>query len=307
MDNVFNFRNQLIAEYSSFSRSFSIISAADISHKVNHEYNECRYWPELLIQINPNYRRNKTVQQLANEGALHTACAELFKAKKADVKQRTRAIVIYPMNVLANSQLEELGKFLHGYALGQAPLIVARYTGQESAAEPLPTQDNRLAIMFYEATEGGAGVLTRLASDTSALARVVAQALVLLHHKAPNGSWVYEDLPSLELTDKNGHHVCEAGCYQCLLSYFNQPDHDDINRRNEAALKLLVAMTTAQVVPAPVRVATRPATLAVVRPANELHQQWMQALRQAGFLLPDEEQVSVANGTAVAAGVYKQA
>jgi len=38
-----------------------------------------------------------------------------LKAKKADPTPRTRAIVIYPMNALANSQLEELDKFLCDY------------------------------------------------------------------------------------------------------------------------------------------------------------------------------------------------
>jgi ATP-dependent helicase YprA (DUF1998 family)/very-short-patch-repair endonuclease len=52
-----------------------------------------------------------------------------------------RAIVVYPMNALANSQLGELEKFLkHGYADGQSPVTFARYTGQES-------QDERDAIM----------------------------------------------------------------------------------------------------------------------------------------------------------------
>ena len=38
----------------------------------------------------------------------------ILTAKEADSTPRTRAIVIYPMNALANSQLEELDKFLYG-------------------------------------------------------------------------------------------------------------------------------------------------------------------------------------------------
>ena len=46
-----------------------------------------------------------------------------------------RAIVVYPMNALANSQHEELGKFLcKGYPEGRAPVRFARYTGQERGA-----------------------------------------------------------------------------------------------------------------------------------------------------------------------------
>ncbi len=43
-----------------------------------------------------------------------------------------QAIIVYPMNALANSQEGELRKFLHlGYPDGQGPVTFARYTGQE--------------------------------------------------------------------------------------------------------------------------------------------------------------------------------
>lgn len=46
---------------------------------------------------------------------------------------RIRAIVVYPMNALANSQAGELEKFLcNGYPDGVPPVSFARYTGQES-------------------------------------------------------------------------------------------------------------------------------------------------------------------------------
>src|SRR5712691_2025622 len=47
-----------------------------------------------------------------------------------------QAIVVYPMNALANSQLKELEKFLHrGYPDKKGPVTFARYTGQESDEE----------------------------------------------------------------------------------------------------------------------------------------------------------------------------
>ncbi|WP_406516442.1 protein kinase domain-containing protein [Streptomyces sp. NBC_00134] len=46
---------------------------------------------------------------------------------------RVRAIVVYPMNALANSQLKELEKYLrYGFGAGREPVTFARYTGQES-------------------------------------------------------------------------------------------------------------------------------------------------------------------------------
>ena len=47
-----------------------------------------------------------------------------------------KAIIVYPMNALANSQLGELEKFLlNGYGEGRQPVTFARYTGQEQGEE----------------------------------------------------------------------------------------------------------------------------------------------------------------------------
>ena len=46
-----------------------------------------------------------------------------------------KAIIVYPMNALANSQLEELGKFLTYGMGGESPVTFARYTGQEKGEE----------------------------------------------------------------------------------------------------------------------------------------------------------------------------
>lgn len=47
-----------------------------------------------------------------------------------------QALIVYPMNALANSQYGELEKFLcHGYPNNKGPITFARYTGQESDQE----------------------------------------------------------------------------------------------------------------------------------------------------------------------------
>ena len=60
----------------------------------------------------------------------------VLEAREAgDQKKRIRAIVIYPMNALCNSQLEELQKYL-GLGYPDGPRVTfARYTGQESDDE----------------------------------------------------------------------------------------------------------------------------------------------------------------------------
>src|SRR5690606_16197668 len=55
----------------------------------------------------------------------------VLRANDSDPTRRTRAIVIYPMNALANSQREELKSYLGE----RGPVTFARYTGQESAEE----------------------------------------------------------------------------------------------------------------------------------------------------------------------------
>ena len=56
----------------------------------------------------------------------------ILAEKRAAAPRRTRAIVIYPMNALANSQREELEKYV-GNVTGERPVTFERYTGQEDA------------------------------------------------------------------------------------------------------------------------------------------------------------------------------
>lgn len=174
----------------------------------------------------------------------------------------------------------------------------------ELVAEPLPNSDDRKALMFYEAAEGGAGVLTRLSSEPQSLAQVASAALQLLHHNPPSGAWSLEQLDALE-QKIDGNSICEAGCYQCLLSYFNQPDHANINRRNPDALKLLVALANAQVVAA---VTQQPQKEAGTSPDESPDvSAWLAAIDDAGCRRPDATNLSVGQGAAIAAGQYKSA
>lgn len=115
----------------------------------------------------------------------------------------------------------------------------------ELAVEPLPLESDRKRILFYEAAEGGAGVLTRLARDRDELATVARAALRILHYRIP------EHLESVDdLMDEQGdgsRDPCVAACYQCLLSYYNQPEHTILDRRNPEALGILVALSKGDV------------------------------------------------------------
>jgi len=165
----------------------------------------------------------------------------------------------------------------------------------ELVVEPLPGADDRRALLFYEAAEGGAGVLTRLVNSADELRRVAGRALQLMHYRAPaNGHWDAGHL------DESGH-ACEAGCYQCLLSYFNQPDHAHINRRHQDVLVLLAALANARVEPAAERPAEHEAA------ADAELEVWLGALGRAGAARPDALNVPVNHGAAIAAAQYKAA
>ncbi len=114
----------------------------------------------------------------------------------------------------------------------------------EILAEPLPSRDNRRAILLYEAAEGGAGVLNRVISDPGAIARIVRQALSLMHYDGVDEA-VRSDNPKALRDIAQG--TCVRGCYRCLLSYFNQPDHELIDRTDEAAIQFLLTLARGEI------------------------------------------------------------
>ena len=213
------------------------------------------------------------------------------------VEDHRNLLILAPVHALSIEAMATLQA-----ALKRGIEMTFQIEESELVAEPLPKADERRALMFYEAAEGGAGVLTRIASDPASLAQVASNALKLLHHNAPQGPWKLEDVPALEQTNARGNRICEAGCYQCLLSYFNQPDHENINRRNVDALKVLVALANAEVQP---KAIAAPASKHASE--NALVDQWLRALDASGLRRPDALQVPVNQGAAMAAGQYKSA
>lgn len=183
--NVFELRNKLVGDYASYTKSFIKIKDHRIDKSVTSEIDNGAFWPEPLIQLNPTFLPSGTIDELVENGTLHSECKKIFRIGKTEhdyagqqlrlhTHQREailkakeeksyvltsgtgsgksltyivpivdhvlrkgsgrgiQAIVVYPMNALANSQAEELGKFLlKGYPEGKPPVRFARYTGQE--------------------------------------------------------------------------------------------------------------------------------------------------------------------------------
>ncbi len=162
------------------------------------------------------------------------------------------------------------------HALMRGIEVVFQLEEGEVLGEPLPARDNRRAVLAYEATEGGAGVLSRLIEEPQALGKVAREALSLMHFEKVDEAIVAGDAKLLASHDGE---ACVRGCYRCLLSYFNQPDHELIDRTSEEAKQMLVDLARGQVVPA-------------TAPGDSAERGgWANAFKDAGLPPPDSSPV----------------
>jgi hypothetical protein len=53
--------------------------------------------------------------------------------------------------------------------------------------------------------------------------------------------------PTPATLSDQGSKTCLKGCYRCLLTYFNQPEHEKINRHDPEALEFLCQLAAATV------------------------------------------------------------
>jgi len=189
---VFGLRDRLVEDYEAFTRSFITVRDERIRAAIDAELDAGLLWPEPLIQLNPSFAPGATIDELVDDGTLHSSCAQIFRRNKGEgaagassgetlrlhrhqeeavrvaatganyvlttgtgsgksmtyivpIVDRVlrdgpgkgiRAIVVYPMNALANSQSGELRKFLeYGFPDNKGPVTFARYTGQENDEE----------------------------------------------------------------------------------------------------------------------------------------------------------------------------
>lgn len=172
---VFRLRDDVVDSYGAYVRSFLNIADPEIKAFVEQRLAAGHLWPPPLVQLNPAFQPEPTIDELVAEGVLHPETARVFRRGKDkaaageplrlhrhqeeavriarerasyvlttgtgsgkslayfvpivdDVlrdpaRGRVKAIVVYPMNALCNSQMEELVKFLKaGYSDGRGPV-----------------------------------------------------------------------------------------------------------------------------------------------------------------------------------------
>ena len=200
------------------------------------------------------------------------------------VEDRRNCLLLRPNELLDVEQMASLQA-----ALKRGIQVVFQLEEQELAVEPLPTPQDRSQLMFFEAAEGGAGVLRRLVDRPEALSDVAAVALELCHFDPDTG----EDLKRA----KRATEDCTAACYDCLLSYGNQRDHRFIDRAGirDFLMSLKTSTTTAA---AGGESAAEHAAFLSKRCDTQLEKSFVELLLEQRRRLPDEPQKLIADAQA---------
>lgn len=188
------------------------------------------------------------------------------------VQDRKNALLVQPFE----EKLTERTQATVQHALLRGIESVFQLEEGELLAEPMPSRDARNGFLLYEATEGGAGVLTRLVGEPDTIPLLAREALRILHFDTTG---MPADAGQLaDVADAR----CVAACYRCLMSYFNQPDHDLLDRRDSKARELLVRLTRASV-----RTATVPPAAEGIPSSRPWG--WLQRAASFGIPAPDSQ------------------
>ena len=195
------------------------------------------------------------------------------------VEDRRNCIIVEPKIPVDDKRLASLQA-----ALKVGIQIAYQLEDSEIAAEPLPTREDRRALLFYEAAEGGAGVLRRLIEDPDAIPQLARETLRLCHFDPDTGTDLRRAVSSNE--------DCEAACYDCLMSYSNQMDHRLLDR--QAILPFLRDLLNSEVISAPGPVPRAEHLSNLIRLCgSNLEKDWLRFLDERQLRLPDKAQVLV--------------
>ncbi len=192
------------------------------------------------------------------------------------VEDTKNCLIFEPLSQLPVEQMASLQA-----ALKSAIQVAYQLEDNELSAEPLPSNDERKLILFYESAEGGAGVLRRLMDDPQAFASVAQTALELCHFDPVSG----DDLRKAE----NAVEDCEAACYNCLMSYFNQMEHRLLDRQLIKDVLIELSGTHADISPSALSRAEHFKRLLALCQSN-LERDWLDFLEKNNLNLPSHAQ-----------------
>ncbi|MGA5305855.1 DEAD/DEAH box helicase [Nucisporomicrobium flavum] len=190
------------------------------------------YW---LNVVTGKWLRDREAADATSDGD------DLDAADDVKTKQKVIPYVEDRRNILITrlaAAVDESTALSLAYALERGIEAAFQLEDSELASERLPDPDDTGRTLITESAEGGAGVLRRLVDEPDALARAARQALLIAHFDPDTG----EDTGGLD--DSTGER-CEKACYDCLLSYGNQLNHDLIDRHLVRDLLIDLSRATA--------------------------------------------------------------
>lgn len=195
------------------------------------------------------------------------------------VEDSRNSLLFEPLIPLKSEEIASLQA-----ALKRAIESIYQLEDNELAVEPLPDRHNRRIILFYEAAEGGAGVLRRLVDEPDAMRKIVQEALRLCHFDPETGEDQHRASRSKE--------DCEAACYDCLLSYGNQREHSILDR--QLIRDVLMQLAESSVSSSPTGAGRDSHFTSLINLCeSDLEREWLTALHKNGLRLPDSSQVYI--------------
>ncbi|MDD5508478.1 MAG: DEAD/DEAH box helicase [Bacteroidales bacterium] len=187
---AFELHRRVLDLYKEYLLSFINIKDRRIADRVKEAVLQNAFIPEPLIQFNPSYKIEGTLQDFVSRNNLHPDLARIFKVpslfkhqeeaikiganekgfvvtsgtgsgksliffatifnyilKLPEKKPGIKAVIVYPMNALINSQQLEIEKYASDFGSG-FPITYAKYTGQEDADERQRIKDLKPDIIL---------------------------------------------------------------------------------------------------------------------------------------------------------------
>jgi ATP-dependent helicase YprA (DUF1998 family)/ribosomal protein L37AE/L43A len=165
------------------------------------------------------------------------------------------------------------------YTLEQALSVTMELDEREidGFISDVPDHPDRRRIVLYETAEGGTGAVQSL-TEGPRLQAVLRNAMDVLHHDEEDG--------------------CEKACYECLLTFYNQRDHEDLDRT--LVLPFLEKMSTLDIETDHADTSTRLDDLKA-QCQSDFERDVLDAIADRGLRLPDAAQKTLTdNGTPIA-------
>jgi hypothetical protein len=271
--------------YDSQKRRQGVVTSADGTELLKIYYGETAQ----IRRINRGLRRNQ------EQGfKLDTRTGEWGNADRAQtsdtlqsgvhlmVSDTCNILVIEPQQLPEHQTVEFLSTLQ--FALLRSIQAYFKLEADELASERL---GDGKRLLFWEASEGGAGVLSQLLENSQIFQYLANEALDICHFKR-----------------EKSH--CAQACYECLLSYQNQFDHPYLNRHSIRMFLEQLAQSQLTCDREENRDEQYHLLIQHSYPSSEYERQVLDAIYHQGLLLPDQAQFYFPEGECKPDFVYHQ-